>query len=308
MKKYIIEYVGGTKGDMLCRFLNNIESAQDHTGKSKPIPTQSQPWLKLVNPYDLTLERFEMEISLNQFKFMPAHPLWVTYNKDYRDLLKKYNYEIYSIKFKPEHYVTIALESIIKNMTKDSELRFRKTQFETDSIPFLNGKSQGQLFTNTELQLTDLINMLYFEDKVIPEWLKTVVSNSGIDIDGLDLWKYGAGYNRRNRRLQTMIESPSSQIYGKKAWLFRLFNEMTEGRTILNYEDLYLGGYPFPDLPDREEEWKGLVENSWCDYVGNDYRKFILPDDAIERPKPKAYGFKLTKTVMEYLEQWKNLD
>ena len=52
----------------------------------------------------------------NQFKFLSSHPLWVLYNKDYRDLLKKHNYEIWSIKFEPKHYTTIQIESIIKNM------------------------------------------------------------------------------------------------------------------------------------------------------------------------------------------------
>ena len=45
MKK-IIEYVGGTKGDMVCRFLNNMEPSLNNTGKTTPISTD----LKLLDP------------------------------------------------------------------------------------------------------------------------------------------------------------------------------------------------------------------------------------------------------------------
>ena len=116
MTKYIIEYAGGTKGDMLCRFLNSIASDQDSTGKTLPLGWEDGfNWLKLVNPYELTLERFEDVLSKNPYKFLPAHILWVTYDKNYRDLLKKYNYEIWSIKFEPKHYLTIQIEALLKN-------------------------------------------------------------------------------------------------------------------------------------------------------------------------------------------------
>ena len=38
------------------------------------------------------------------------------------DLLKKYNYEIISLKFEPKHYVTIFIERVLKNNYKYSDV------------------------------------------------------------------------------------------------------------------------------------------------------------------------------------------
>ena len=57
------------------------------------------------------------------------------------------------------------------------------------------------------------------------------------------------------------------------------FNEMTNDRTLFYYDDLYLSdSCPFPDHSHREDEWLMLVEQSWCDYDENDYRKFEVPE------------------------------
>ena len=256
MKKYIIEYCGGTKGDMLCRFLNNLPADQNSTGKSSHNrwPWDGSNWLKApkINgvELDLTLDRFEEALWRNPYEFTVAHPLWIIDIKDYRDLLKEYNYEIYSIKFKPKHYATIRIESLIKN------------------------------FHNREdWEKIDILNVLFFSLKLPPpEWLldsdkklmKTVFTETEAEkktVQLLDLWA---------RKWRPMASASDRYCPYTPSGLAS-FNEMTEHRTILNYEDLYLGGYPFPDLPDREKEWKDLVENSWCDYNGRGYRKFEEP-------------------------------
>jgi hypothetical protein len=232
-KKYIIEYVGGTKGDMLCRFLNNLSTDQDVRGKSSHIdwPLGGRNWLKSTKVngevLDLTLDRFEEALWRNPYEFMPTHPLGVIDIKDYRDLLKMYNYEIYSIKYKPKHHATIKIESLIKNFP----LRDDRTKI-------------------------DRLNVLFSSLKLPPpEWL--------LDSD--------------KKLMKTVFTE--TEMKKKTALLLggfnKTYNEMTEHRTILNYEDLYLEKYPFPHLPDREEEWKDLVENSWCDYNGHGYRKFV---------------------------------
>ena len=94
-------------------------------------------WLKLVSQRDMTLERFEEVLSVNPYEYVPAHPLWcccpttiqgtenVLYSK-YIDLLKKYDYEIISLKFEPKHYVTIFIERVLKNNYKlDLLLEFK---------------------------------------------------------------------------------------------------------------------------------------------------------------------------------------
>ena len=94
--KYIIEYVGGSKGDLLCRFLNNETSKieTDRSNKTDPSEIGCFNWLKLACPYHLTLERFEEVLATNTKKYVPAHPLWVTHDDSYWELLEHYNNKI----------------------------------------------------------------------------------------------------------------------------------------------------------------------------------------------------------------------
>ena len=200
MKK-IIEYVGGTKGDMVCRFLNNIKPSLNHTGKTYPISL----CLKLINPFDYTLDHFEEVLSKNTYEYIPSHPLWITYDQKYVDLLKKYDYEILSIKFEPKHYITIQIESMIKN------------------------------------QLTGLLEKL---------------------------------------------DTAPDLAYKMRARTHKLFNEMTEHRTLLFYEELFCSDLAYPLHPHRKEEWLSLVENSWCDYNKHGYREFNLPESFEEGINP----------------------
>lgn len=215
MKKYIIEYVGGTKGDMVCRYLLGEPADIDKKGKTTSISLD----LKILNPSDYTLDYFEEVLSKNEYEYIPSHPLWVTYDQRYVDLLEKYNYEILSIKFEPKHYITITIESILKN---------------------------------------DLTQALYKLDTI------------------LDFaWKMRARTND-------------------------LFNEMTEHRTLLSYEELFCSDLPYPLNPDRKEEWLNLVENSWCNYYEHGYREWKLPFMA------QKYGTNdYVSNVERYLEKWK---
>ena len=78
MKKYIFEYVGGTKGDMVVRFLNGVEPSIrfDRQNITEPQYLGCENWLKLVSQRDMTLERFEEVLSVNPYQYVPAHPLW----------------------------------------------------------------------------------------------------------------------------------------------------------------------------------------------------------------------------------------
>jgi hypothetical protein len=54
---------------------------------------------------------------------------------------------------------------------------------------------------------------------------------------------------------------------------------MTNDRILLHYDDLFRSdSCPFPEHSHREDEWLMLVEQSWCDYDENDYRKFEVPE------------------------------
>jgi len=295
MTKYIIEYVGGTKGDMVCRFLNKLEPNLDDTGKSKPVDTDSPRWLKLLNPFDLTLARFEEALSLNTHEFVPAHPLWITYNKDYRDLLEKYDYKIYSIKFEEKHYVTILIESLLKNMIINK-----------NETPVITWSNMGTPWKILAPELVDIMNILFFDGRKVPDWFKNAMSENDIDFADLDFMNVE---EKRKERIEGILSVSPHVIYKKRARVFKLYNEMLDHRTILNYEDLYMGNFPFyhieenhlyEDDDEREDEWNHLVESSWCDYVGNDYRKFVIPKLPINW-QANLYS----RTIEKYLKQWK---
>ena len=112
-----MEYVTGTKGDMLCRYLNKLDPEINplRNNKTMPLDIGTQNWLKIMYPEDLTLEKFENVLFLNQLQYLPSHPLWVCYDKRFMEAVKNHGYEILSLKFEPKHYVTIRIEGVIKN-------------------------------------------------------------------------------------------------------------------------------------------------------------------------------------------------
>ena len=73
-------------------------------------------------------------------------------------------------------------------------------------------------------------------------------------------------------KLQSIIE------FARQYDLQNLFNIMTENRTLLHYEDLFCTDAPFPNLPEREDEWLMLVHQSWCETDKCGYRNFEVPD------------------------------
>ena len=249
MKKYIFEYVGGSKGDMVVRFLNGVEPdiSFDRANKTEPQELGCVNWLKLISARDMTLERFEEVLSVNPYEYVPAHPLWcccpttildtenLLYSK-YMDLLKKYNYEIISLKFEPKHYVTVRIESILKSIYK---LHMEDDTESVVGVRSLNGKlikrlSLEEAFRGGPVQI--------FTQMISPE--------------------------RSPFRRET-----SAHRWPKK------FNEMTNDRTLFHYDDLFRSdSCPFPEHSHREDEWLMLVEQSWCDYDENGYRKFEVPE------------------------------
>jgi hypothetical protein len=259
--RYIFEYVGGTKGDMTVRFLNGVEPAIrfDRHNITDPQDLGCENWLKLVSQKDMTLERFEEVLSVNPYEYVPAHPLWcccpttiqgtenVLYSK-YIDLLKKYDYEIISLKFEPKHYVTIFIERVLKNNYKldlplgsmvPSDPADRPSRFRHRSIIGDEGilSSNGVRGTNQS-------------------FMKQLALDEAFEGGPTEIYKRFNSTPARSK-----------------------FNEMTNDRTLFHYDDLYLSdSCPFPDHSHREDEWLMLVEQSWCDYDENDYRKFEVPE------------------------------
>ena len=226
-KRYIFEYVSGTKGDMVVRFLNELEPNIDpeQSNRTSPASIGCTNWLKLIDPEELTLERFEEVLSINPFEYLPAHQLWVCYDQRYMDLVEKYNYEIISLKFEPKHYVTAAVERILKTHTGD----YRQTE-----------------------SVIGQINSRFSKDK------------SNIEV-------------KRKNALRRLEMGPA-RMFARQYDLQNLFNIMTENRTLLHYEDLFCTDAPFPNLPEREDEWLMLVQQSWCETDKCGYRNFEVPE------------------------------
>ena len=184
---------------------------------------------------------------------------------------QKYNYEIISLKFEPKHYITIVIESIIKVNKSASE----------DNIISQINRSGG--FNHKKFPNIDPSALSYEEKQKLfgihHKWTVT-----------LD--------EKRKLALESLEQGPS-WLYKNKQSYFKLFNEMTENRTLVYYDELFCSDLPYPLKPDRKEEWLYLVDNSWCDYDENDYRKFTIPEDTTD------YGGRnrLTRAVMDYLDE-----
>ena len=249
-KRYIFEYVSGTKGDLVVRFLNGLEPNinPEQSNRTSPAHIGCTNWLKVIDINELTLERFEEVLSINPFEYLTAHALWVCYDKRYMDLLEKYDYEIISLKFEPKHYVTIGVERILKIHTG--------SYIQSESVI-------GQM------------NSRYAKEK------------------------HNIELKRKNalRRL----ELGSARLFASQLTYNKLFNEMTENRTLMQYEELFCTDIPFPLQPHREDEWLMLVEESWCDTDKCDYRKFEVPENYEDHVYPDGvYVRELINHIMEF--------
>ena len=251
MTKYIIEYCGGSKGDLLCRFLNKhlFDFEESKGNKTKSADIGCINWLKLLNPNHLTLKRFEEVLSENTDKYLPSHPLWVTVDDCYAKLLHEYDYNIIKLIFEEKHYITIRLESMIKNLLPG----FRDP---TDPLYIIN-----------------LMNTLFMSGL---DWNAFTFN----DLDALD----GGGKTWEN-------------IWRSRARFNKLFLENNnDNRTFINYDDLYVN-FNSDILKDYDlDEWKRLVDKSWCDYDGEGYRDW---DHEILDDIPHN---NYSKTIVSYLE------
>ena len=150
--RHIVEYVGGSKGDMVCRFLNREAPSMDKNGKTLPLSLE----LKMLNPFDYTLELFEKALVENEYEYMPAHPMWYTNDTRYMDLMKKHKYDIISIKFEQKHYTTISIENMIKNKLPDLLARL-------DEVPDFAYKMRA-IPNNLFNEMLDDRKLLHYED------------------------------------------------------------------------------------------------------------------------------------------------
>ena len=128
----------------------------------------------------------------------------------------------------------------------------------------------------------EIISLKFEPKHYVTIFIERVLKNNykhGIDIDG-DVRKSNGQFIKQ-LSLEEAFRGGPSQIFNRfnSTPARKKFNEMTNDRTLFYYDDLYLSdSCPFPDHSHREDEWLMLVEQSWCDYDENDYRKFEVPE------------------------------
>ena len=236
--KYIIEYVGGSKGDLLCRFLNNETSKIETTRSNKTNPSDIGcfNWLKLACPYHLTLDRFEEVLATNTKKYVPAHPLWITYYDRYLKLLEQYDYKILQLRFEESQYVTIRIESNLKNVDA--------------------GK-------HPEI-LVDFMNTVWWRGLDFSTFTSKQLATKPPKLELGDAWE-------------------------QRAYVYDLFLSNTKNREFIFYSDLFLD-FSCDIIKNYDlEEWKSLVDKSWCSAGGGSilgYRDWDKPRPS-EKPKSK---------------------
>ena len=124
----------------------------------------------------------------------------------------------------------------------------------------------------------EIISLKFEPKHYVTIFIERVLKNNykhGIDIDG-DVRSSNSQFMKQ-LSLEEAFRGGPSQIFNRfnSTPARKKFNEMTNDRTLFHYDDLYLSdSCPFPDHSHREDEWLMLVEQSWCDYDENDYRKF----------------------------------
>lgn len=121
--KIILEYIPGTKGDFLARFLTDQSIKLTELGRSADLE-ESLKFLSRykedVGYYNPSFDNFEKYLSKKFGKVITAHELFFLSNaKQYYSILQKYNMSIVKICYDKQFYKTIQIEDLFKNSKAD---------------------------------------------------------------------------------------------------------------------------------------------------------------------------------------------
>ena len=133
-KTFIIEYIGGMKGDLLTTFLNQQEIIFEKYNKTKTFEKKLSPWKfceKFDGEWDSRLKYKLKKPPLNwlcnyldeikEYKFTNSFEINYLNDEKYRLEFNKRNIVIKKIIFDKKYYKTISLESIFKNFNDNIE-------------------------------------------------------------------------------------------------------------------------------------------------------------------------------------------
>ena len=128
----------------------------------------------------------------------------------------------------------------------------------------------------------EIISLKFEPKHYVTIFIERVLKNNykhGIDIDG-DVRKSNGQFIKQ-LSLEEAFRGGPSQMFNRfnSTPARKKFNEMINDRTLFHYDDLFCSdSCPFSKYSHREDEWLMLVEQSWCDYDENGYRKFEVPE------------------------------
>lgn len=119
--RYVLEYIGGTKGDMLTTLLINkdelkfdeLRRAVNRGNKLFLMELSAQISYAFKNP---SIEEFKKRLLISNDKILTAHGLYFLQKKEYRDVLKELDFKVKKLIFEKRHYQTINIEGVFKNL------------------------------------------------------------------------------------------------------------------------------------------------------------------------------------------------
>lgn len=116
-ERYIIEYLGGCKGDMLTALLNRENLSIDDLRKVDRKGISLKDINNPLDPVGIILSAAELDKKLRILteKFTTSHNLYFL-KRSHHDVLDRLNFRIIKITFEEKHYQTIRIENLIKNL------------------------------------------------------------------------------------------------------------------------------------------------------------------------------------------------
>lgn len=117
-EKFLIEYLGGCRGDFLCNFLNygSIFYEFDNTSKSLSTNKSIKSYLTQINKNTTNIKHFESILKNISETYTPSHNL-TYFTEDHYELLRNYNFKIIKIVFQKKWWNNIWIENVFKNYT-----------------------------------------------------------------------------------------------------------------------------------------------------------------------------------------------
>jgi hypothetical protein len=207
MRKYIIEYVGGTKGDLITGFLNNTLQLTNINNVGKSPYNLNFSKLKKFTPNHNNREKqnpnewkmpdkqdFIKVLEQDKFLFINSHKIWFLVDDSWYDIVENCGYTIKRISFDRKYFRDVRIESLFKNSTKYNaeSLQFELSKLKENYIHYLRYNKETyrretwdyeSLFKNFEIFNEDPVFKNYdietYKKLVEKSWLPAEIKQYG---------------------------------------------------------------------------------------------------------------------------------